>query len=838
MRGNVQDLVNEHLSLQTVRQREFAINQLRADVEARRKRSRQHEGDITRLNGEIDKLSSTLVRLSAEVDQSEREIILIEKNGREVVASSAKFFQDRQTALYELKHRMVQAQSKRLCDVGSCENDESGRELKNLWEGRTRTAELKSGVRMERRRAIAARADLGRALELVLRIHVDFAMRHDHNLLSNDFFDQVGLQVSESGKLEMQKLLFQYKDAIAKKLGMDASALADANWSQDSQSLDQTQSKSPRGRGEREASFEDEAVLLRQRLKAEMRKIAATLSEQGTIPEREALRMAAWGDQAAFEEFLPVLERIDVDMVDPDMHGWTPWHAAAAHGQADFIRVLGGHFGDAGPLCARSANTRVTTSGFSPLGVACILGHVNVVRALIEMSAPVDLRDARGNTAVFWATAAKHTEQALASLRLVLAAKGNPDAQNNNGQVIPASAKEIAMSQVRVMKRVPGTKYGEAVAGHLRLEDVVPNAARRPGQFHIIPPLQIEQKAPRGVLSRAANFVPPVRDSARFRQSEKARVQVKLSQEEEDIGVWSGEVAHYTHAGFANMFDAEEATRWPSHREASIQNLVLTFRRLLLFESQTWLVRQAIALADIQELITFDDSDNVLLLRLRGQPDILLGSLSHGWLVDELQLALARLRHQVARACSEHDREEVAVARTVGLSMMQLHDGASNSIGLLVFPVSDSFGTFLLLPHSPRSVLAACAESSSSRVVCGFIDLRRRMQPRVPGASVCWIWRAIFGVVCEIHSVEGQVSRHLELLGSPGAENPMFSLPLEFVRGNCAAEMHDQQHCFTIDYVMPPRRFPLEQLTFRASSARVRDTWLTAFRGTRAGTDH
>mmetsp|Transcript_21918 Transcript_21918/g.58046 ORF Transcript_21918/g.58046 Transcript_21918/m.58046 type:complete len:134 (+) Transcript_21918:1044-1445(+) len=90
--------------------------------------------------------------------------------------------------------------------------------------------------------------------------------------------------------------------------------------------------------------------------------------------------------------------------------GWTPWHVAAGFGQPAIIECLKqdmventGHY--------VVLSSRTTRMGLPPLGIACLLGRVDVVQSLLLGMAPVDSRDFRGNTALMWAIAGRHHEK-------------------------------------------------------------------------------------------------------------------------------------------------------------------------------------------------------------------------------------------------------------------------------------------------------------------------------------------------------------------------------------------------------------------------------------------
>ena len=67
-------------------------------------------------------------------------------------------------------------------------------------------------------------------------------------------------------------------------------------------------------------------------------------------------------------------------------------------------------------------------TGLTPLGVACLAGHAEVARELLRAMAPVDVRDARGNTVLHAAQMGGIEKDLMPSL---LAAKADPEASQS-----------------------------------------------------------------------------------------------------------------------------------------------------------------------------------------------------------------------------------------------------------------------------------------------------------------------------------------------------------------------------------------------------------------------
>jgi len=153
------------------------------------------------------------------------------------------------------------------------------------------------------------------------------------------------------------------------------------------------------------ARFQEEAQLLRDCLACEMRHLRDLLCIDSDIevvldPSRQLLRSVAVGEADTHRS----------GVSSAALLGWTPWHVAAGFGEPAIIECLKqdmventGHY--------VVLSSRTTRMGLPPLGIACLLGRVDVVQSLLLGMAPVDSRDFRGNTALMWAIAGRHHDK-------------------------------------------------------------------------------------------------------------------------------------------------------------------------------------------------------------------------------------------------------------------------------------------------------------------------------------------------------------------------------------------------------------------------------------------
>lgn len=121
-------------------------------------------------------------------------------------------------------------------------------------------------------------------------------------------------------------------------------------------------------------------------------------------PEQRLLRAAELGDPATVAALLAAGTDVDCR----DRGGWTPLMHAAAHGDAESVRILIAH--GASPF----VTTRRDEQG--PLILAARWNRVEVVRAVLQFSKRIDREDSIGWPALMWAAHLGRTDVVAALL--------------------------------------------------------------------------------------------------------------------------------------------------------------------------------------------------------------------------------------------------------------------------------------------------------------------------------------------------------------------------------------------------------------------------------------
>ena len=115
--------------------------------------------------------------------------------------------------------------------------------------------------------------------------------------------------------------------------------------------------------------------------------------------------------------------------------GYTPLAVAAVKRHKEVMAVLLTAGADVNARCRR---------GNTPLGIAAMRGHVSVVRMLLENGAKVDNRDIDGNTPLMMAACNGHPEV----VRELIRSKADLAIRNLNGQTALIMAKDDAVREI------------------------------------------------------------------------------------------------------------------------------------------------------------------------------------------------------------------------------------------------------------------------------------------------------------------------------------------------------------------------------------------------------
>lgn len=505
--------------------------------------------------------------------------------------------------------------------------------------------------------------------------------------------------------------------------------------------------------------------------------------------------------------------------------GWTAWHVAAAYGRCSVLECLKEElFQRAGHVLG--ALSRRTRMGLPPLGVACLTGRVEAARSLLLGMAPVDARDARGNTPLLWAAIGG---QAQALVPLLLDARADAEATNGSGQRPDVSGFLSGCSLSTLTRPEPhmataaGTSSASTTAGSVgpasRREEPRPDGPAE--AYHCIRAVGAEPPEEPGLLSYTLSMLKaPVRDTIGFSQNSKAKQLAQLSGEEADLGVWSDWVTNYTHAGLLAAVEVGRPNADPMLAHRNRQALVLTSERLLLFNARSWSLVQVIALSEISEVAISSFSSSVLVLRMHRLPDVVLDARApaRGRLLDELQLAAGT----VAARWGGADFGGGLRVQHEGEPIVELLDERRKRSGTLAYIEAN---VFLLLPYAPGSLLL----SGGDTFFFGLLDIHQGSTAlRGTKAGTGWKWQTFFFI---LKSGLGEGRRLLwclhpndaQCLGSVQVGRVLAVQPLDTPQGEA---------CLIVDYGADDRA---HALTLRASSVQNREDWIVSIRTMQTG---
>jgi len=324
-------------------------------------------------------------------------------------------------------------------------------------------------------------------------------------------------------------------------------------------------------------------------------------------------------------------------------------------------------------------------------------------------------------------------------------------------------------------------------------------------------------EAPKDFISyTVAMLGPPVRDSTGFMRNSRAKALAQLTPEENDLGVWSEHVVHYTHAGLEAALEASNSAASPTHPEKSRQAMVLTCERLLFHNTDTWALVQVIELREIEQLILSPCSNSVLLIRLERRPDLLLDVGSRDRFIEELRLsAMQRAERWGGRNLGEGGLGVIEETGPITPLLGRSHE----QIGTLAFVEAD---VFLILPFEPNSLMLG-----GNQTICfGFLDLQRTIHT-ANSLSTHWKWQLHFFLL-----KGGPANlRKLAWCHHPNDELSAGEVFLDNIRQVRLLDTPQGDLCLVIDHVHPASRGKLAPpITVRAASAASREEWAATIR--------
>eukprot|EP00450_Noctiluca_scintillans_P015234 CAMPEP_0194517958 /NCGR_PEP_ID=MMETSP0253-20130528/51270_1 /TAXON_ID=2966 /ORGANISM="Noctiluca scintillans" /LENGTH=1123 /DNA_ID=CAMNT_0039361973 /DNA_START=21 /DNA_END=3388 /DNA_ORIENTATION=- len=814
-----------------LQKRKMELQQLRADYESRVRRSQELSDLVRKREEEIQEIPKQLTSALQEVREK------LAKH-EQVRCRNAMMGED----CLARSHRLVEARDKEIRFLE--------RQMHNLQNSRPREEIPDQALEAKKRQMEALRndadcqenkishlsADLKSVLDFMMGINIDACggpsryLGPDH-FLPKDVRDI--LKLSEHGQGILSDLVNKYTVYMEKLDGQGSGKVSDTatlDWADIQNSFDGVSisfrdmtasdaarrsdtGKSPLGsalvfdkeldgpgsdsrfgaQSAPSATLADEIRLLRERLTEEMEMVAGVLEESDigcstqVRARRELLRVAAWGDQIALKQVLPVIRE---GACDDGLLGWTVWHAAAAHGQLGVLDVLKDHLEES--AVHRDALQQPTVSGWPPLAVACMQGHLTVVRTLLAVSSGVDVRDNRGNTPLVWAAAAEENSVKVPLMRALLDAQADPHARNSSGltaNVDPIAVNGDLMSALGT-KEVTSSRRESLNSG-------------RSSQVSSREPLEVIETVGFGKNERSSflsytwsMLAPPIRDSVGFMKSEKAKSLAKPSSLEAELGVWSDSVVNYTHAGLVSALNKKRPTDAPSLKDRNAEFLILTCERLLLFHSESWALVQIIELTELREVLLPQQSDSLFVLRTQWTPDLVLDMASRSRFMDELKLATVQLAAHWSRAEPGDQGVPICVETESILSLQSEHRAR---IGTLAFTEPHKF---ILLPHAPNSVLL----SGQVTFHFGVLDVQRSRRR----------WQTQFFVLK--NGFAG--GNRLICCHHPSDTKGLYSVSIESMRKVTPVELPEEEFCFSVEH-LGSSGLP-SPLTLRAPSGKSR----------------
>lgn len=564
------------------------------------------------------------------------------------------------------------------------------------------------------------------------------------------------------------------------------------------------------------SNFDEEAQLLQHQVEAEKAHIAHLCAQPppelapDIHGQLEILRAAFQGDVTTLETVLSQVPDSNID--ESLLLGWTVCHAAASEGHQEVLNFW----------CENSARKEslenvTSLSGLSPLGIACICGHVESVRFLLKAGVSLQIRDVRGNGALHWAAAGVSVH---ATVPLLLEARVDPSSKNQFGQSVDLVSllrcwKDPASQAVAQKKKpfdVRGASHG-ATSSRSNEQTLNP-VIHEP--YHLIRAGRTQPREPdSGLLSYAYNMLATkARDGVEFAKNDRAKLLAQLTADERASGVWSDWCLNYTHAGLLNALDSSKPGAAPTLADKNRQALVLTCERVLLFHVSSWSLVQVVGLRQVSEVLISSWSDTVFVCRGKGTSDIVLDMPSRDRFLDELRSAKTRILEEDDE---EVDDAAVLPVRFASDQIMPLFQEKGAVVGTLAF-VEKS--TLLLVPHAPKSLLL-----QGETFFFGLLELHRSTQ-RAQGSGVKWRWQVYVFILKSGMSLE---ARELMWCHHPSESECAGSVAIGDVNQVQSIDTPQGDACLIVSFLN--RESGVEDaITLRARSPESRDDWVVSIR--------
>jgi len=505
-----------------------------------------------------------------------------------------------------------------------------------------------------------------------------------------------------------------------------------------------------------------------------------------------------------------------------EVMGWTEWHVAAGFGQASALERLVEDANSKGMQLEKQL-TRTNLSGLSPLGVACVLLHVDCARCLIEAKASVDVGHPDESSPLVLARACAIAEFRREGRGFVLSpGHMEPKSEELVQLLLESRTDTVVPGSSEVISQAMGSTANPTEVTSMTVESVTE-------PYYSVLTIGSQESAwqSNALMSFTWRMLKAAsRDGAGFMREAKARQLARLSREEEAQGVFSASIANFTHAGLKAALEVPQPAFAPNNSERNAQVLVITSDRLLLFHASTWSLACVVAISELAEAVLPAFSETAFILRMHGLPDMVLDSSSRKPIIDELSATT----HAVSDRWGGAEFGAFMRVQVEKEPIIPLLDEKQNRMGTLVFAEKEML---LLLPFASNSLLLAGQPGGGSTFFFSFLDLHQSIQGPAGYGSIQWKWQPFFFVLTTSSPQASQLNwcRH------PNDARPLGSLLVSTIRDIQVLDHPEGDCCLILEYeVMGTRR----AMTLRARSAhdrqssmQLREEWLVSLRAVR-----